>query len=329
MPSDPQSRLHPWLVADIGGTNVRLGLVQAPGAPVSDVVVVPCRPGGDVGEEIATYLVRHPGAAPRAAALALAAPIVGDVVTLTNGGAFLAPAAMKERFGLAELLLVNDFTALAAALPRLRAADRLVLGSACEARPGTIAVLGPGTGLGVAAVVPCGGGWQPVASEGGHLAFCPRDEEEERLNARLRKRFGRVSNERILSGPGLLAIAGMLAEDTYHVPPPASPAEVTRRALAGTCPLSAHAIGLFCRILGAVAGEVALAFCATGGVYVGGGIAPVIAPLLRASAFRDAFEAKGRQRPFLKTIPTWLITAPYPALDGLARLIEGPVSPRA
>jgi glucokinase len=314
------------LLADIGGTNARFAL-QAPGGGFADIEVLACRDYDHVRDAIAAYLARAaarglPADGIRHAALAIANPVEGDVVSMTNHHWRFSIAGLREACGFGTLLVVNDFAALAQALPHLDAAGRERIGgtdaTAVEGRP--IGLVGPGTGLGVSGIVPAGGGrWIALAGEGGHASFAPVTRAEMRILDALWEEHGHVSAERLLSGPGLEAIHRVLA----GVPLPA--AAITARALDGSCAACRATVDAFCAILGSVAGNVALTLGATGGMYIGGGIVPRLGPLFHASAFRARFEGKGRLQAYLARIPTYLVTEPYPALRGVAALLDAAI----
>lgn len=287
----------PLLLADIGGTNARFALLEggAPGAVTS--LALDDFP--DIGATIAAALQ---GRAVRGALLAVAGPVSNNQAVLTNRGWRIDGGVLKAR-------VINDFEALAWALPALKPEDVLPLGGAPRGQPGApLAVLGPGTGLGVAAFVPPG---QVLPGEGGHASLAAGDEREAAVVALLRRRHGHCSAERVLSGPGLAALHDALAELDGQPPPGLSPAEVIAAA--------PDTLALFCAMLGGFAGNVALTYGARGGVFLAGGVLPRLPQALAASAFRDRFEAKGRMQPYLAAIPTALITRPDPALLGLAR----------
>ncbi|WP_371766365.1 glucokinase [Massilia sp.] len=310
------------LLADIGGTNARFAL-QARGGGFADIEVLACRDYDRIDAAIAAYLARAAarGLAVdglRHAAIAIANPVEGDAVSMTNHHWRFSIAGLRDACGLQTLLVVNDFAALAQALPHLAAAGRERIGGAdtvaVEGRP--IGLVGPGTGLGVSGVVPAGGGrWIALAGEGGHASFAPVTRDEARILDALWEEHGHVSAERLLSGPGLEAIHRVLAGERLAA------ADITARALAGSGACLAT-VDAFCAILGSVAGNVALTLGATGGMYIGGGIVPRLGPLFHASAFRARFEGKGRLRAYLARIPTWLVTEPYPALRGAAALLD-------
>lgn len=315
------------LLADIGGTNARFAL-QAPGGGFADIEVLACRDYDHVKDAVAAYLARAAARGLRTdgirhAALAIANPVEGDVVSMTNHHWRFSIAGLREACGFGTLLVVNDFAALAQALPHLDAAGRERIGgadtTAVEGRP--IGLVGPGTGLGVSGIVPAGGGrWIALAGEGGHASFAPVTRDEMRILDALWDEHGHVSAERLLSGPGLEAIHRVLAGEQLTA------AGITARALDGSCAACRATVDAFCAILGSVAGNVALTLGATGGMYIGGGIVPRLGPLFHASAFRARFEGKGRLQGYLARIPTYLVTEPYSALRGVAALLDAATS---
>ena len=305
------------LLADIGGTNARFALETAP-RRFEHVATLSCGAHASLGAAIAAYLatpVMRAAGPIRHAALAIANPVDGDRVCMTNHHWSFSQAALRAELGLATLLVVNDFSALAMALPYLGDGQRVLVGGGAPAPARTLGLVGPGTGLGVSGLVPAGAGWVALASEGGHASFAPADEHEDRLLRALRVRFGHVSAERLLSGAGLELICQVLGG------PRLPAAEITRRALDGSCAQCIAAVERFCALLGGVAGNVALTLGATGGMFIGGGIVPRLGELFVRSAFRARFEGKGRLAPLLARIPTYLITEPYPAFLGVSALL--------
>ena len=320
MTAYPSPHPAPLLLADIGATNARFTLSD--GGP-DDTAVLPCADFASLEAAVRAFLdAARPLAPPRRAAFAVAGPVTGDAVSLTNLGWRFSVAALRDALGLEQLEVINDFTALALALPHLGANDRRQLGGGEPVAGAPLAVLGPGSGLGVSGLITLhGGGWLPLSGEGGHVSLAPADERESAVLAGLRRRFGPVSAERALSGPGLVNLHRALCELEDRPAPPLSPAEITEAALAGTCPLCREALELFAAFLGGVAGDLALTLGARGGVYLGGGIAPRIGDFLAGSAFRRRFVDKGPQQPYLEAIPTFLITQPLPAFLGLGALL--------
>jgi glucokinase len=316
----------PRLLADIGGTNARFALEAAPGA-LSAVKVLACRDHATLADALAAYLadpatIAAGGAAVRHAALAIANPVEGDRVRMTNHHWAFSVAAVRDALGLATLLVVNDFTALAMALPHLDDAQRRQVGAGAALPARAIALLGAGTGLGVSGILPDGaGGWLPLSSEGGHVTLSPADEHEVALLRLLWRTHPHVSAERLLSGMGLELMYRALCEIRGAETLPLDAAGITTRALGGTCPVCVHTVDMFCAMLGTVAGNLALTLGATGGVYIGGGIVPRLGDAFARSAFRTRFEAKGRFRDYLARVPTWVITAEHPAFIGVSAML--------
>ena len=299
------------LLADIGGTNTRCALVRDGSRPEQ---IRHYRNAGFAGltELLCAYVDELPeDQRPRAAALAVAAPIQGDQVRMINIDWSFSAEALRHALGLVRLELLNDFAALAQALPVLPAdAVRQVGGGECR-RDQTRAVLGPGTGLGVAGLVRCGGEWLSISGEGGHVTLAPGDESEAALIAAATDRYGHCSAERLISGPGLALIHAHLHGVVLD------PGEIGNRAAQGD-PQSKASLDKMFGLLGSVAGNLALTLGAAGGVYIGGGIVPRHIEQFARSNFRQRFIAKGRYRDYLDAIPTFVITAADPTLVGLA-----------
>lgn len=311
----------PRLIADIGGTNARFALV-APGARQAEQpLLLPCAAFPGPAEAARHYLERvAPAEMPRRAAFAVASPVLGDRVVLTNHVWQFSVTALRDELALDRLDVVNDFIAVALAVPLLEAQDKVAVGDGRADPASPIAVLGPGTGLGVSALVPTGAGWHPIPTEGGHITMPAADEREAKILAWLRARHGHVSAERVLSGPGLVnlhtALCGLCGLPAEAV----SPHELTQRAQAGD-PLARETLDTFFTMLGTVAGNLALTLGARGGVYIAGGIVPQLLPAFLASDFRRRFDDKGRFRAYVESIPVHVATHPYPAFLGLAGLV--------
>jgi glucokinase len=301
------------LLADIGGTYSRLA-VAGPGRPERIVTFANDEFSG-LEAVIESYLGEL-ASPPDTAVLAVAGPVNGQEIVLTNRAWRFSLKDLAARFGLGRIYAINDFEALAWALSRLEAGDMRPLGGARPATPGAKVVLGPGTGLGVAALVPAGDRWQSVASEGGHACFGPATAEEEPIFARLRER-GLVSAESILSGPGLARLHAAMHPATV----PLAPETIVAHAMAGDRATYAT-IRMFVQLLGRFAGDVALIFKATGGVYITGGVALGLGPLLDEKLFRDAFEAHPPYQKMLAAVPSYLVTCVQPGLIGCAALAD-------
>jgi glucokinase len=303
------------LVADIGGTNARFALT-GPGGAVEHQRILHGHDFPAFEDALAAYLEAE-DVRPDRAAVAVASPVLGDRIAFTNSPWSFSIDAMRERFGFDPLLVLNDFEANALAIPHLRPADLVQVGGG-EAVPGApVAILGPGSGLGVAGLVRTGTGWMALPGEGGHATMPAADEREAAVLAKLRVRFGHVSAERVLSGPGLVNLYAAIAELERVAPGSPTPAEVVD----GQDAISRDAVDMFCAMLGTLAGNVALTLGARGGVYIAGGIVPKLGARFVNSAFRERFVAKGRFRDYLAAIPTFVVVHPVPAFVGLAALV--------
>ena len=322
---DPSRTPSPcFLVADIGGTNARFALAAPGGTPRLEPGSIEVLRVADFPTPVAAavhYLERK-SARPLGAVLAIAGPTDGETAELTNHRWSFSAAALRQALGTDAVRLTNDFAAIARALPGLGPDDVRLLGPAFRAAAPdadrTLAVLGPGTGLGVAAVTLRDGMPTVLQTEGGHASFAPVDDEEIAILGHLAHRFGRVSWERLLSGPGLANIDAALRAIAGANALPLAPEAITARAAAGSDPLAVRSVEVFCALLGAFAGDAALLYGAWDGVFIAGGIAPTLASELAAGRFRARFEAKGRFSARLATVPTALIVHPFPGLLGAA-----------
>lgn len=322
----PDNPALPWLVADIGGTNARFGLVQTPGGPVSAVerLAVSAYPGP--AEAVRSYLAGASGDSgvglrPRHAAIAVATAVVGDRVAFTNSAWSFSIAALRDALGVDSLTVLNDFEALALSLPRLQP-HQVRAESPLPPPRGTLAVIGPGTGLGVGAVVQTAAGWSALPGEGGHATLAAADDFDAALLAFVRREHQHVSAERLLSGLGLPLLHRAVAAVAGHRHEPLEVHELVSRGTGGSDPACAATLDAFCALLGGFAGNVALTVGARGGVFIGGGIVPRLGEGFFASRFRERFEAKGRFRAYLSAIPTAVIVDTLAALGGAAHAIE-------
>jgi len=312
----------PRLLADIGGTNARFALELAPGE-FSLIKVLQCDEHGSTEAALRTYLdaAGEAGRQVRHAAIGIATPVLGDQVKLTNHAWSFSIEALRRGFSFKTLLVMNDFTALAHALPRLSAADLMQVGGRATTGTAPLGLIGPGTGLGMAGLIPCDGGHVALAGEGGHTSFSPQDDDEAQVWQFAHARFGHVSVERLLSGPGLALIHEAIRAPADGAP--LSPAAITRLALAGTDPACCKAMSMFCAMLGNAAADLALTIGARSGIYIGGGIVPRLGARFAQSPFRRRFEDKGRMRAYLADIPVYVIHAAMPALAGLSGQLAG------
>lgn len=318
------------MVADIGGTNARFALTDDRQRPptLMHLAALPCAEFASLQHAAEHYLATV-GARPARAAIAVASPVGGDEIRLTNRAWSFSRGELRRRLGLESLDTLNDFGAIAWSLPALAAADTETLHGAPDAAlRGPVTVIGPGTGLGIALLTGSEErGWQVVETEGGHVSFAPQGDEEQMLAHRLGERFGRVSNERLLSGTGLshidavLAAGGNLASALDEGTPLRDPATVVEAALDGHDLSARRALARFCAVLGSVAGDAALLHGAHT-VMIAGGIVPRFIPFLRSSAFRERFLAKGRMATRLETVTIRVITHAAPGLLGAAMYLR-------
>lgn len=328
---DAMAPAFPRLLGDVGGTNARWAWQPGPGAPLEHVRVLGCSNFDAIDGCIAHYLRSEGLSPPRAAAFGIATAVLGDSVAMTNHAWRFSITALQRALGVERLLVLNDFEALALALPALGPGDVQQLGGGTAVAGANLAVLGAGTGLGVAGLVANGqGGWNAVVGEGGHASLAATNAREDALLTVLRERFGHVSAERVLSGPGLLNLYAAVCTVNGVDPQPLEPADVLARGLGEGgphCPRCVEALACFAAFLGSVAGNLALTLGARGGIYLGGGIAPRLGRHLERLPFRARFEDKGRFRAYLAAIPSWIVTAPAPALLGAAVALDRHAAP--
>jgi len=310
----------PRLLADIGGTNARFALETGKGA-ITAMLTLPCADYPRFEDAVHAYLA-HFDTRVEHAVIAIANPVDGDAIRMTNHDWAFSIAAARAELKLDTLLVVNDFTALAMALPVLAAGELVQVGGGVARAGSAIGLVGAGTGLGVSGLVPGNGRWVPLHSEGGHVAFSPLDEREVDVLRYCWQRFDHVSAERFVSGPGIALIREALAASRGASPAPElTPADIVARALSGGDALSREAVDCFCGMLGTVAANLAVTLGAQGGIYIGGGVVPKLGAYFADSPFRARFEKKGRFSAFTARIPTWVITAPYPALSGASAIL--------
>jgi glucokinase len=313
------------LIGDIGGTNARFAIAE--GGRYDQLRHVEVDQYPSLHDALSDYLRALP-AGERAhlkGVLAIAGPVLGDRISMTNKAWSFSVTELQQELGLASLVVVNDFAATARAIPHLPHKDVFTVGPGLPDARGNIGVVGPGTGLGVSALIPSGSDWVLVAGEGGHATLAASTPEEFAIVEMLRKRWSHVSAERVLSGAGLVNLYEALCEIEGTEPLMLSPADVTRHAMNKTDKCCVRAFALFCGFLGSVAGDLALTVSAFGGVYIAGGILLRFKEAFAASSFRQRFESKGRFATMLARMPTRLILEESPALIGLANM---PIDPR-
>lgn len=312
------------LLGDVGGTNARFALQAGPGAEPQAIASYRCADFESLEAVLRHYLAQHHQCMPRHAAIGIANPIDGDRVQMTNHDWHFSIDALRQALGLQRLLFINDFAALALALPTLQAHEVRRVGNAAAVARGPLALLGPGTGLGVSGLLRGANGRDVVVSgEGGHVTLAATDDEEAAVLVWLRRQFGHVSAERALSGQGLVNLYRAWSALQGHAALDLAAPQISQRALQGGDPACDAALELFLGVLGSVAGNLALTLGATGGVFIGGGIVPRLGNRIDGSRFRQRFEAKGRFGAYLSRIAVHVIQpADAPALRGASRALD-------
>lgn len=313
----------PRLVGDIGGTHARFAVIPTDGARPARIRSLACDEHAGLQDAIRAYLALERLVLPRVAAFGIANPVTGDAVAMTNRRWAFSIDALRAGLGLERLLVMNDFTALALSLPRLGARERRPLGGGSPASHRPLALLGPGTGLGVSGLVPCHDDYVPLEGEGGHVTLAASDAREAQIITLLAARFGHVSAERALSGAGLVAVYEAICTLAGATPEARTPAQIGAAARARRCPHCVETLERFAAMLGTVAADLALTLGARGGVYIGGGIVPRLGQAFPAATFRRRFEDKGRFSSYLARIPTYVIEAPHAALIGAGCALDG------
>jgi len=314
---------YPRLLGDIGGTNARWAWQEVASAPLQDISVMPCHASASLYDSAENYLAATGHVRPLCVGIGIATAVLGDTVRMTNNSWIFSIAQLKQSLGAQRCLVINDFTALAMSLPVLTKSDLRCVGSGVTIAGAPIALIGPGTGLGVSGLVIADRGqYTALSGEGGHVTLAAVDDQEAALLTLLRTRFGHVSAERVLSGPGLVELYRAVCELTGAAAQNLSSADVTDGAIAGANQECVKAAYFFTSFLGNVAGNLALTLGARGGLYVGGGIVPLLGSAFNTTLFRKRFEDKGRFKDYLSAIPTWIITASTPALIGASRALD-------
>ena len=314
------SREHPALVADIGGTHVRFGIAFADGE-IRGATTYRCADYPSITAAARAYLEAAGEPSPSQAALAVAGPVQGDTIRMTNHLWTFSTGDVRRELGLDRLEVLNDFAALALAVPALAGEDLLVIRSGTAVDSAPRAVLGPGTGLGVAALLPNGGSWTALTTEGGHRDLAAQTEREWQIVRHLSERFEHVSVERALSGPGLVNLYEAISRLSDEEPQSLTPAAVVAGARARSSPACVEATKLFSGWLGAVASDLVLTLGAFGGVYLGGGVLLKMGEVFDVDRFCERFLAKGRFREHLRPIPVTIIARPHATLLGAARAL--------
>ena len=307
-------------VADVGGTNIRVARVTESG--VTDIKKYICNDFASIDLAITQYFADMPEHNFTEGCIAIACPVLGDQVVMTNHSWAFSQNALQAQLKLDALFVINDFTAVAHSLPVLGKDQVVQIGEGTAKENGNIAVFGPGTGLGVEHITMTSTGWQTLDGEGGHVDFAPVDETDVVVWRHLQTTLGRASAEEVMSGRGLHNIYTALANDASAPVAFTEPAQITEAALNRTCELAEAALTQFCRIMGSFAGNLALNMATTGGIFIGGGIANRFPEFIQNSDFRARFEAKGQMKHYVKDIPTYLIAEPDHGLLGAAAYLN-------
>ena len=315
------------LVGDVGGTNARMALCNLESGEISSVKTYPT--SYPSLEEVIRQYLKDTGAEVKNSCNAMAGPIKGDEVVMTNASWSFSIKETKEHLGFDQLEIINDFTAVSMAVTQMKPEDLRKVGGGEPESHKPIAVYGPGTGLGVAHLIYTGRKYISVPGEGGHVDFAANSEEEDQILEILRKQFGHVSYERILSGPGLVNLYEAIVFADKRTPERLTPAEVAIRAKQNSDTDCFRALNLFCIILGRFGGDLALTAGAFGGVYIAGGIIPKNLDFFLKSGFRTAFEDKGRFKEYLSKIPVYVIVNDQPGLVGSAAVIRQKLGAKA
>ncbi len=323
--SDDETLLRfPILIGDIGGTNARFSIVLDANAEAGEPKIVKTADFATIDEAIQSAVLDHSSVRPNSAVLAVAGPVDGDEIDLTNCSWVVKPREMLANLGLSDIVVLNDFEAQALAVVALGEEHMERIGGGAPEPNASRVVLGAGTGLGVAGLVHALGRWIPVPGEGGHMDIGPRTPRDFEVFPHIEKIEGRISGEQILCGRGLVNVyraVAMADGKPVHLD---DPAEVTAAALAGTDPIAVEALCLFVTCLGRTAGDLALVFMSRGGVFLTGGIVQKIVPALKSGNFRSAFEDKAPHSEMMRSIPVYVITHPLAALLGLAAYARTP-----
>ncbi|VEB32545.1 glucokinase [Legionella cherrii] len=306
------------IVADIGGTFARFSRVNLENLVMDKIEIYSCAAFTSLESVLLAYKEQHQLEEINQVVLAIACPVLDDVLCMTNTHWTFSISELKHKLNLKELNVLNDFNAIAMSLPVLSDQQIIQIGRGSANPNGARAVLGPGTGLGVAFLVPGREGYLAHAGEGGHISWGAKTEQEWFIYCHLKKKYDHVSYERLLSGQGLENLYQALTALHQKEKPPIPASEIITLALTQQCTIAEAAVAQFFAILGAYAGDLALIVAAFGGIYIAGGIVPRLISLLSGSDFRARFEEKGRFSEFNAKIPTYVITAEQPGILGAA-----------
>lgn len=314
----------PVLIGDVGGTNARFGLIDSADAPLQRLPNLHTADFPTIDDAIQSGVIEGVGARPKSAVLALAGPIVGDKVPLTNCDWVVEPKRAVTRFALAEMVLLNDFEAQSLALPDLVAADLDPIGGGTMTAEGARVVIGPGTGLGAGALVHMRNTWIPIPGEGGHIGLGPVTKRDLEIWPHIERHGPRVSAETVLCGSGMVRLYRAIAASDGVKPRLETPETITAAGFSGGDAQAAETLRVFAEHLGRAAGDIALVFLAYGGVHLAGGITGRIAPVLKAGGFRAAFIDKWPHQKIMERMATAVVIKEDAALGGIAAFARAP-----
>jgi len=316
----PNSEIN--IIADIGGTNMRVAQCDAQGN-ITNITIYACADYASLADVLADFM-KHQQLVDKKidACLAIACPVDKDLIVMTNLPWQFSQRQLKAQLQLNELVLINDFTAIAHAIPQLGVQQKVQIGVGEVNLNKPISICGPGTGLGVAHLIAVDSVWHSLSGEGGHVDFAPVDQQEVAILNFLANKYSRVSYEQLLSGLGIEQIYQALSDAKNTQASPLSAKEITENALSGSCDLAVETLAQFCRILGSFAGNLALTLGSYGGVYIAGGIVPRFIEFFASSEFRQRFEQKGRLSSFNQPIPTFVVTEEQPGLLGASAYLK-------
>ena len=313
------------VVADVGGTNIRLAVLDITNGEMSKIREYPCAQFITIDTALVQYFATLSEPVGYLC-IGIACPVENDLISMTNLNWQFSKKQLKQKLALQALYVINDYTAISLAVPFVEENQKIKIGGGEEVADGVKAIFGPGTGLGVSHLIKHNEKWVSLDGEGGHSSFAPNTSQQADVLLLLQSQFGHVSNERLLSGQGLVNIYHALCRLAGKQPEFFEPAEITKSALAVECEIAEQTLTLFCQAMGGFAGNLALNLDCKGGVYIAGGIVPRFIDFFQNSEFRAFFEAKGRFAGFLKTVPTYLITHENPGLLGAAVYLQQELS---
>lgn len=312
---------YPRLLADIGGTNARFALENSPGH-IDTIKTLHVADHASFTDAIQAYLEQSGSPRVHHAAAAIANPILGDTIKMTNHDWSFSIEESRRQLQFDTLLMINDFTALSLALPHFKSYELKQIGGG-EAQPNsTIGLIGPGTGLGVGGLVCANENHLPLSSEGGHVSFSPGSPREANILSYCWKQFDHVSAERLMSGPGIELIHHALLDIDGQPPSSLKTQDIVTQGLAQEDGYCRETLDIFCGMLGNAAANLAVTLGAFGGIYIGGGVVLHLGDYFQRSPFRTRFEHKGRFSDYTKKIPTFVITSDYPAFPGVSAALR-------